>query len=158
MLLYGSLFVAWSGCNRLGYHPQHLEKHARPKDTYAWLIKKFVTNQDCIFIIQNISFSKILCNPKFINWHSFLFLKKSCDTLDLKSNIKWNSSNIHIVVDPYKYWPYVWEEPAVSYTWTGWSSRLQESDWSFKREFYRIYLLIWIKQNRKMSTCNRLDL
>ena len=35
---------------------QHLEKHARSKDTYARLIGFFVKNQDCILIIQNISF------------------------------------------------------------------------------------------------------
>ena len=30
------------------------------------------------------------------NWHSFLFLKMPCATLDLKLNVKWNLSNIHI--------------------------------------------------------------
>ena len=28
----------------------------------------FYTNQDCILIIQNINFSKVLCNPK-LRWH-----------------------------------------------------------------------------------------
>ena len=60
MLIYGFLCV--------GYHVQHLEKHARLKDTYARLINfvcfVLVTNQDCILIIQNISFPNILCKPK----------------------------------------------------------------------------------------------
>ena len=30
------------------------------------------------------------------NWHSFLFLKMPCATLDLKLNVKWNLLNIHI--------------------------------------------------------------
>ena len=55
---------AWNGCNGLGYNFQHLEKHARPKDTYARLRVFFVTNQEFILIIQNITLSKIMCNPK----------------------------------------------------------------------------------------------
>ena len=57
----------WSECNGSGYHLQHLEKHARPKDTSARLIVFFVQNQDCILSNQNISFPKILCNPK-LRW------------------------------------------------------------------------------------------
>ena len=61
---------AWSGCNGLGYHLQHLEKHAKHKDTNTWLIVVFfATNQDCILITQNTSFSIILCNPNS-RWHS----------------------------------------------------------------------------------------
>ena len=30
-----------------------------------------------------------------VDWHSFLFLKTSHDTLDLRLNVKWNLSNIH---------------------------------------------------------------
>ena len=50
----------------------------------------------------------------------------------------------------------------VSYRWTGWvwemtgwSSRLQKNYWSL----YGIYetYLKWTKENRRMSTCNRLD-
>ena len=55
MLLCGSLFLTWSRCNGLSYHLQHLEKHARTKDTYARLIVLIVTNQDWILIIQNIN-------------------------------------------------------------------------------------------------------
>ena len=52
-----------------GYHLQHSEKHARVKDTYVGLIVFFfATKQDSIFIIQNINFLKILCNPK-LKWH-----------------------------------------------------------------------------------------
>ena len=54
-------------------------------------------------------------------------------------------------------------EPAISYRWTGWvweiigwSSRLQEIYRSF-RGIYRIYSNL-IKENRRMLTCNRLDL
>ena len=50
---------AWILCNGLGCHLQHLEKHARPKDTYTRLIGFSITNQNCILIIQNISFPKI---------------------------------------------------------------------------------------------------
>jgi hypothetical protein len=32
-----------------------------------------------------------------VGWHSFLFLKTSCDTLDLKLKGKWNLWNIHSV-------------------------------------------------------------
>ena len=47
-------------------------------------------------------------------------------------------------------------EPAVSYRWTG-------GVWDFRRityQFWKIYRihLKWVKQNRKMSTWNRLDL
>ena len=55
-----------------------------------------------------------------------------------------------------------WGEPAVSHRWTGWvweitgwSSRLQETDHS--RGSYRLYPNS-IKENRRMSTCNQLDL
>ena len=58
----------WSLCNGLSYHLQHLEKHARPKDVYARLIKILVTSQDCILLIQNISFPKVLCKHK-LKWH-----------------------------------------------------------------------------------------
>ena len=91
-------------CNGLGYHLQHLEKHARLKDTYAWLIVFYmVRNQDCILIIRKIiSFPKILCKPN-LRWHlgrksrcqlTLIFSKISRDTLDFKSNVKWILSNI----------------------------------------------------------------
>ena len=38
-----------------------------------------------------------------VNWHSLLFLKTSCDTLDLKLNVKWNLSNIHTTYDPHEF-------------------------------------------------------
>ena len=47
-------------------------------------------------------------------------------------------------------------EPAISYKWTGWSSRLQENCRLF-RGIYRIYPNV-IKESRRMSTCNRLVL
>ena len=57
------------------------------------------------------------------------------------------------------------EEPAVSYGWTGWvwgeitggSSRLLQKITHRYRGIYRIYPN-FIKENRRMSTCNRLDL
>ena len=56
-------------------------------------------------------------------------------------------------------------EPAVSYKWTGWvwentgwSSRLQENYPFFFWGIYRIYYPILIEENRRMWTCNRLDL
>ena len=39
--------------------------------------------------------SDILEDDGAVNWHSFLFLIMSCDTLDLKLNVKWKLSNIH---------------------------------------------------------------
>ena len=97
---------ARSRCNGLGYHLQHLEKHVRPKDTYAWLIKNYVPNQDCILIIQNIIFSKIiLCKPK-LRWN--LRMKCICQLTFILvfENVTWhfgfevecqiNLSNIHI--------------------------------------------------------------
>ena len=61
-------------------------------------------------------------------------------------------------------WSYGWGEPAVSYRWTGWvweiigwsSSRLRRITDHF-RGISRIYPNL-IKENRRMSTCNRLDL
>ena len=50
------------------------------------------------------------------------------------------------------------KEPAVSYRWTGWVWEI--TSWCLRLQFrgiYRIYLK-WLKQIRKMSTCNRLDL
>ena len=38
-----------------------------------------------------------------VDWHSFSFLKSSHETLDLKLNIKWNLSNIHIAHAPSPY-------------------------------------------------------
>ena len=58
--------VSLCGCNGLGY----LKKNARPKNTYTRLMNFYfvLQNQDCILIIQNIVFSKILYNPK-MRWH-----------------------------------------------------------------------------------------
>ena len=39
---------------------------------------------------------------------------------------------------------------------TGWSSRLQENYWSIQRNLQNIPKFVW--KNRKMSTCNRLNL
>ena len=62
---------AWSGCNGLGYHLQHLKKHARPKDTYARLISFFlVTSQDHIMITQNTSCFLKYCVTQ--NWGDIL--------------------------------------------------------------------------------------
>ena len=91
----------------LGYRLQHLEKHARLKDIYArFIVFFFATNQDCILIILYIyiyiwkycvtkNWGDILEQNEYVNWHSFLFLKTSRDTLDLKLNVKCNFSNIH---------------------------------------------------------------
>ena len=47
-------------------------------------------------------------------------------------------------------------KPTISYRWTGWSSRLQKNTRHF-RTLCEIYLKS-IKKNRRISTCNRLDL
>ena len=58
----------------------------------------------------------------------------------------------------------VQEEPAVSYRWTGWvweNNRLKletSGGLPITLEEYMEYTLNEWKQNRKMSTCNRLDL
>ena len=95
-LFVGLMFIQWIGL-------QHLEKHARPKDDSCVNFILLVTNQDCILIIQIISFPNMLYKLK-LRWHFgieyrcqltlLLFFKTSYDTLDLKLNIKWNLSNI----------------------------------------------------------------
>ena len=89
----GFYFWARNLCNGLGYHLQHLDKHARPKDTYARLISFFwVTNQDCILIIQNISFPKIMCKPN-LRWHFGIECRYSgCQLTSIFSfkNVTWH--------------------------------------------------------------------
>ena len=91
-------------CNGLGYHLQHLEKHAKPIDTYTrlivffwlqikiayWLFKILIFLKFCVS--QN--WGDILESNVDVNWHSFLILRTSRDTLDLKLSVKSNLSNI----------------------------------------------------------------
>ena len=105
MLLCGSLFVGLKWMQWIGLPSSTFRETCETKGYLCSIDSFFVTNQDCSLIVQNISFSKLLCNPK-LRWHLrikcicqliwFLFLKTSCDTLDLKLNVKWNLSNIHI--------------------------------------------------------------
>ncbi len=90
----------------------------------------------------------------------------TCIRLDLESLGSWPT----LYAQKLTYWcalschggANVWGEPAVSCRWTGWvweitgwSWRLQEI-YDHLRGIYRIYLK-WMKRNRTMSTCNRLD-
>ena len=101
----GFSFWACSGCNGLSSHlstfrgTSEIERYLRSIDSLYYYYQSIF-----YFIITNIKFSKVLCNPKlrwhsriklYVNWHSFLFLKTSRDTLNLKLNVKWNLSNIH---------------------------------------------------------------
>ena len=49
-LMRVSILWASSGCKGLGYHLQQLEKHGRPKDTYAQLIEIFLQIYIYIYI------------------------------------------------------------------------------------------------------------
>ena len=62
--LMGSLFVALKWTQWFGLACLTFGETCETKDTYTRLIDFFETNQDCILIIQNIKFSRILCNPK----------------------------------------------------------------------------------------------
>ena len=95
MLLYGFLIWAPSLCNGLGYHLEHLEKHARPKNTYARLIGFLfffffsITNQDCILIIQNIGFPKILRKPK-LRWQFGIKCRCQLTFTFVFKNVTWH--------------------------------------------------------------------
>ena len=102
---YAGIYLwAWSLCHGLGYHLQHLEEHARPQDTYAWLIVFFWLQITIAYwwfrillflkycIRQN--WSDILEYNADVDRYSFLFSKTSRDNLNLKLNDKWNLSNI----------------------------------------------------------------
>ena len=55
-----------------------------------WLIVFFfVTNQDCILVIQNISFSKILWNPK-LKWHSRIRCIYQLTFISVFENVTWH--------------------------------------------------------------------
>ena len=60
----GSKFMQWIGL------PSSTFGETCKTDRYLHSIDSFflVTNQDCILIIQNINFPKILCKPK-LRWH-----------------------------------------------------------------------------------------
>ena len=99
---------AWSGRNGLGYHLQHLEKHARLKNTYSRSIN-CLKQLKIVFDCSKYQISKIFYNPK-LRWHLrvkcicqltfiFFFLKTSRNTLDLKLNVKGILSNIHTASD-----------------------------------------------------------
>ena len=62
-----------------------------------WLFKILVFVKYCV--TQN--WGDILKFNVYVNRHSFLFLKTSCDTLDLKLKVKWNLSNIHTGCAPF---------------------------------------------------------
>ena len=85
----GFYLWAWSLCHGLGYHLQHLEEHARPQDTYAWLIVFFlVTNHDCVLMIQNITFPKILYTPK-LKWHFGIQCRRRSIFISVFKNVTW---------------------------------------------------------------------
>ena len=80
----------------------HVSWHARFRIWHVvWLVKKKVTLRLTLsklkwhVLLGMWHWGNILEEDVDVKWHSFLFLKMSCDTLDLKLNIKWNLSNIH---------------------------------------------------------------
>ena len=72
----------------------------------VWLVKEKTTRQLTLYklkwhVLLGIwHWGDILEENEDDNWHSFLFLKTSRDTLDLKLNVKWNLSNIHTASRP----------------------------------------------------------
>ena len=75
--LYASLSLwTWSGCNGLGYHLQHSEKHARPYDTYDQLIEFFLLQVKILFLLFEILDFLQYCVTK--NWGDILGIKCIC--------------------------------------------------------------------------------
>ena len=94
MLLCGFLFVGLKVMQWIGLPSSTFGEKCEAE---GYLHSIDVTNQDCILIIQNISFPKILCKPKLRRHFGIkcrchltfiLVFKMSRDTLDLKLNVK----------------------------------------------------------------------
>ena len=57
--------------------------------TLDWFYFFLVTNQDCILIIQNISFPKILCKPK-LRWHFGIKCRWQLTFIFVFKNVTWH--------------------------------------------------------------------
>ena len=105
MCIFDKVFVSfWYLTSKISHkNKMHVNWHAQCRFWHVvWLVKKKITRQMTLYklkwhVLLGIwHWGDILEENVDVNWHSFLFLKTSCDTLDLKLNVKWNLSNMHI--------------------------------------------------------------
>ena len=105
MCIFDKVFASfWYSIDKnVHKNKMHVNWHAQFRFRHVvWLAKKETTRQLTLYklkrhvLLDMWHWGDILEENVDVKWHSFLFLKTSHDTLDLKLNVKWNLSNILI--------------------------------------------------------------